>query len=105
MDEERLDKIKKKYITKQKTLVLSSRGITHRYRHLMKDIIDLLPHSKKDSKLDTKQALWVINEACDMKGCNNCIFFEVRKGLDLFMWLAKVPNGPSIKFHVLNGIL
>lgn len=31
---------------KQKTLVLSSRGITHRMRHMMKDIANLLPHSK-----------------------------------------------------------
>lgn len=31
---------------KQKTLILSSRGITHRMRHMMKDIAALLPHSK-----------------------------------------------------------
>jgi ribosome biogenesis protein BRX1 len=31
---------------KSKTLVLSSRGITHRMRHMMKDVASLLPHSK-----------------------------------------------------------
>lgn len=31
---------------RQKTLILSSRGITHRMRHMMKDIANLLPHSK-----------------------------------------------------------
>lgn len=31
---------------KQKTLILSSRGITHRMRHMMKDLAALLPHSK-----------------------------------------------------------
>lgn len=32
---------------KQRVLVLSSRGITQRQRHLMGDLSDLLPHSKK----------------------------------------------------------
>lgn len=99
----RFERIKAGYTNKQKTLVLSSRGITHRYRHLMMDILQLLPHSRKDAKLDTKQKLYVLNEIADMKDCNNCVFFEVRKGQDLYLWFAKVPNGPSIKFHVLNG--
>jgi ribosome biogenesis protein BRX1 len=98
----RLERIKSGYTNKQKTLVLSSRGITHRYRHLMMDLLALLPHARKDSKLDTKQKLYVINEIADMKDCSNCVFFEVRKGSDLYLWFAKVPNGPSIKFHVLN---
>jgi len=99
----RFDRIKSGYVNKQKTLVLSSRGITYRYRHLMMDILTLLPHARKDSKLDTKQKLYVLNEIADMKDCTNCVFFEVRKGSDLYLWFAKVPNGPSIKFHVLNG--
>ena len=33
-------------IFKQKTLILCSRGITHRMRHMMKDLGALLPHSK-----------------------------------------------------------
>lgn len=100
---QRLERIRKSYVNKQRVLVLCSRGITFRFRHLMQDILDLLPHSKKDVKLDTKDKLWMINEICEMKNCNNCIFFEVRKKQDLFMWLAKAPNGPSVKFHVLNG--
>lgn len=40
---------------------------THRYRHLMNDMIDLIPHSKKDSKLDTKNDRNVVNEVADMK--------------------------------------
>ena len=33
-------------VFKQKTLILCSRGITHRMRHMMKDLGALLPHSK-----------------------------------------------------------
>ena len=31
------------------------------------------------------------------------MFFETRKHKDLYIWVAKTPNGPSAKFHVTNG--
>ncbi|GAB5362386.1 hypothetical protein AAMO2058_000792400 [Amorphochlora amoebiformis] len=68
----------------------------------MADLRDLLPHSKKDVKFDAKAKLFMVNEVCDMKNCNNCIFFEARKGRDLYMWMAKTPEGPSVKFLVEN---
>lgn len=37
----------KKTKNKQRVLLLSSRGITHRMRHLMNDLEALLPHVKK----------------------------------------------------------
>eukprot|EP00456_Euglypha_rotunda_P048389 TRINITY_DN3879_c0_g1_i11.p1 TRINITY_DN3879_c0_g1~~TRINITY_DN3879_c0_g1_i11.p1 ORF type:complete len:212 (-),score=36.09 TRINITY_DN3879_c0_g1_i11:308-943(-) len=37
-----------------------------------------------------------------MKNCNNCIFFEARKKQDLYMWIGRVPDGPSAKFLVQN---
>ena len=37
----------KKKRNKQRVLLLSSRGITHRMRHLMNDLETLLPHVKK----------------------------------------------------------
>ena len=42
-------KIKK---NKQRVLLLSSRGITHRMRHLMNDLEALLPHVKKGMCID-----------------------------------------------------
>ena len=41
-----------RYHNKQRMLLLSSRGITARYRHLLEDLRTLIPHSKKESKLD-----------------------------------------------------
>ena len=41
-----------RYQNKQRLLVLSSRGVTARYRHLLEDLRSLLPHSKKECKLD-----------------------------------------------------
>lgn len=43
----------KRTVFKQKTLILSSRGITHRMRHMMKDLGALLPHSKTGRPLHT----------------------------------------------------
>jgi hypothetical protein len=63
---------------KQRVLVLCTRGVTQRYRHLMSDMIKLLPHSKKEVKMQQKEQLFVINEIAEMKSCNNCLFFEVR---------------------------
>lgn len=68
----------------------------------MNDIEAMLPHGKKDAKLDAKSKLHVLNELADLNNCNNCIFFEVRKRQDLYMWISKTPNGPSAKLHVQN---
>ncbi|KAI7835875.1 hypothetical protein COHA_010223 [Chlorella ohadii] len=87
---------------KEKVLLLSSRGITYRFRHLMLDVTQLLPHSKKDAKLDTKSERGVINEVADLKGCSSVLYFEARKHKDLYLWAAKSPAGPSVKFHVTN---
>jgi ribosome biogenesis protein BRX1 len=76
-----------------------------RYRHLMKDVMTLLPHSKKESKIEHKEHLYVLNEIAEIRNCDACVFFECRKKRDLFLWFAKTPNGPSAKFLVRNGIV
>ncbi|KAG6856371.1 hypothetical protein H0H87_005136 [Tephrocybe sp. NHM501043] len=92
----------KKKKNKQRVLLLSSRGITHRMRHLMNDLEALLPHVKKDSKLDSKSQLHLLPELADLNNCNNALYFESRRHEDLYLWAAKTPNGPSIKMHVQN---
>ncbi|GAA6008426.1 ribosome biogenesis protein BRX1 [Rhodotorula paludigena] len=88
---------------KQRVLVTSSRGISQRQRHLMTDLLALLPHAKKETKLEDKHNLPSINELCYLSSCNNALFFEARRQHnDLYLWAAKAPNGPSVRFHVLN---
>ncbi|KPM45775.1 Ribosome biogenesis protein BRX1 [Neonectria ditissima] len=87
---------------KQRVLILSSRGVTYRHRHLLNDIASMLPHSRKDAKFDSKTKLYELNELAELYNCNNVMFFEARKGKDLYVWLSKVPNGPTIKFHLQN---
>ncbi|ORZ32201.1 Brix domain-domain-containing protein [Catenaria anguillulae PL171] len=87
---------------KQRVLVCSSRGVTHRQRHLMSDLLCLLPHSKKENKLDQKKHLGALNEIAELTSCNKVLYLESRRGTDLYMWMSHAPNGPSIKFEVLN---
>ncbi|KAJ8323324.1 hypothetical protein BDV3_004257 [Batrachochytrium dendrobatidis] len=87
---------------KQRVLLIASRGITYRYRHLMNEMHTLLPHSKKDAKLDSKSHLEDLNELAELNNCNNCLYFEVRKHQDMYLWMSKTPNGPSVKFMVRN---
>lgn len=68
----------------------------------MNDIYSLLPHSRKDAKLDTKTKLYQLNELADLYNCNNVLFFEARKGKDLYVWISKPPNGPTVKMHLQN---
>ena len=68
----------------------------------MNDLYSLLPHSRKDAKLDTKTKLYQLNELADLYNCNNVLFFEARKGKDLYVWVAKAPNGPTVKLHLHN---
>lgn len=95
-------KNEKQFMNKQRTLLISSRGVTYRHRHLIQDLNSLLPHSRKEPKLDTKKDLNQLNEIAELYNCNNILFFEARKHQDLYLWVSKPPNGPTIKFYVQN---
>jgi ribosome biogenesis protein BRX1 len=93
---------KKQHINRQRVLVISSRGITFRHRYIINDLYSLLPHSRKEPKLDAKKQLSQLNEIAELYNCNNILYFEARKHQDLYLWLSKPPNGPTIKFFVQN---
>ncbi|EPS63912.1 hypothetical protein M569_10869, partial [Genlisea aurea] len=86
---------------REKVLLTCSRRISFRYRHLMLNTVSLLPHCKKDNKVESKESKGaVLNELVEFSGCSSCLFFECRKGKDLYLWMAKCPTGPSVKFLV-----
>jgi len=90
------------YTNKQRVLIIASRGINARFRHLMEDLKKLIPHHKKDNKLDSKGDIQAINDIAEMRSCNQILYLECRKRQDLYMHIAKTPDGPSAKFHVVN---
>lgn len=96
------EKSEKIHINRQRVLLISSRGVNYRHRHLIQDLFALLPHSRKEPKLDTKKDLQQLNEIAELYNCNNIVFFEARKHQDLYLWMSKPPNGPTIKFFVQN---
>ncbi|CAK9183037.1 unnamed protein product [Ilex paraguariensis] len=94
-----------------KVLVTCSRRINFRYRHMMLNLVSLLPHCKKENKVESKQSKGsTLNELVELKSCSSCLFFEFFMGsqhMYLFflisvpdLWMAKCPNGPSVKFLV-----
>ncbi|KAF5095578.1 hypothetical protein D0Z00_003093 [Geotrichum galactomycetum] len=89
-------------VNKQRVLIISSRGVTFRHRHLISDIATMLPHGRKEAKFDSKTKLYQLNEMAELYNCNNIMYFEARKHMDLYLWMTKAPNGPSLKFHVQN---
>jgi ribosome biogenesis protein BRX1 len=93
---------------KQRTMVFSNRGVSVTQKSLMNDVRTLLPHSKRESKYDTRRHIKEINELCEMAGCNNCVYFEKQES-KYFLWVARVPYGPSAKFlindvHSMNDL-
>ena len=95
-----------RYRNKQRCLVLCSRGVTARYRHLLEDLRTLMPHHKKESKLDPGEegAGRAVNDIAEMRSCNTVLFLECRKRQDAYLWMGGVGTnvGPSVRFHVSN---
>lgn len=90
-----------KWINRQRVLVIASRGISHSERILMNNIISLLPHSKKEVKIERKIAYTDLNEICFNHSCSNAIYFEHKKR-ELVMWVFRSPDGPTLKFQINN---
>ncbi|XP_017777335.1 PREDICTED: ribosome biogenesis protein BRX1 homolog [Nicrophorus vespilloides] len=93
---------KVRWTNKERVLVFAARGIGHRDRHLMEDLKKLMPHHKKESKMERSKTLEIVNEMCEMKNCSKAVLFEGRKQMDLYMWLSNIPKGPCVKFLVQN---
>jgi ribosome biogenesis protein BRX1 len=44
----------------------------------MQNVVSLLPHAKKDSKVESKQSKGgQLNELVELRSCSSCLFFEV----------------------------
>ena len=95
-----------RYHNKQRCLTLCSRGVTARYRHLLEDLRTLIPHNKKESKLDCSHDGGfgtAITSISDIRNCNTVLYMECRKrGQDAYLYMGYPKTGPSVKFHLTN---
>ena len=80
----------KNWINKTRILIVASRGVSHQERHLVNDLISLIPNSKKECKIERNIATEELNNICYMHSCKFCIYFEHRKR-ELVMWLFRSP--------------
>jgi ribosome biogenesis protein BRX1 len=92
-----------KMSNRQKCLMLGSRNMSAKVRHLMNDLRGMLPHIRGHEKLQSRDHKPdLLKELCALHHCNSCIVMEGRKQGTTFMWLTQMPNGPSVKFELLN---
>jgi len=89
-----------KWKNKTRTLLIGSRGLDYRTRHFMSDLRSMMAHGKADTKMDKKNDRGLIREMAEMKNCSKVLYFEGRKKKDLFLTVADVEEGPTIRFNV-----
>ncbi|KAJ2779700.1 Ribosome biogenesis protein brx1 [Coemansia interrupta] len=100
--DELIDEKERQSNIKHRVLMVASRGSTYRHRHMLNDLEMLLPHAKKEAKIEAKKDMDLLNEMAEIQGCNNVFYFETRKHTDLYLWISRAPSGPSVKFQVQN---
>ena len=82
----------------------------------MADFRSMMAHGKADTKMDKKNDRvrdnllqrfsidplfqGLIREMAEMKNCSKVLYFEGRKKKDLFLTVADVEEGPTIRFNV-----
>jgi ribosome biogenesis protein BRX1 len=92
------------WLNKQRTLVVLSRNARNNERQLAKELTQLMCHSKTDSVLDKGDIFLQLSELCRLRSCNNCLYFEQKKG-EVYLWLARHKEGPSLKFRLSEIVL
>ncbi len=68
----------------------------------MEDIKAMMPHHKAEPKFDKSLDMKEITEICELRSCNNAVYFEHHKSNYCYIYFAGMPAGPTIKFQVYN---
>ena len=69
----------------------------------MEDFKAMMPHSKSEPKFDKTLDMKEINDICEMRSCNNAVYFEHHKANYCYVYFAGMPAGPTVKFQVYNA--
>jgi len=110
-----------KCTNKQKCLTFGTRNMTHKERHLLQDLRDMLPHTRDHAKValaggaDHRESREdqagghaasstneIVKDLCNLHHCNSTVFMESHKHDVAYLWLAQAPNGPSLKLKMEN---
>lgn len=75
-----------KWTDRERVLMLCSRGSLARTRHLVNDLKRLMPHVHGESKYGKNGRMADdLNEMCELSNCTKCLYFESRKGRDVYL--------------------
>lgn len=91
-----------KWKRKTRVLVVCSRRVDYRTRHVTKNLLRLLPHSKTESKFDRKKGLTELSEMAQIKNCSKIMYFESHKIKDVYVYMADINIGLSAAFLLHN---
>jgi ribosome biogenesis protein BRX1 len=92
-----------KATNKQKCLVLGSRNMNGKDRHLLLDLRGLMPHSREHAKLAAGDDMGdQLTELASLHHCNSVMFVEAHRHDVAYMWLGQSPAGPSVKLQLNN---
>jgi ribosome biogenesis protein BRX1 len=84
-------------------IVLVQRGITPRQRHLVRDLGTLLPRVAFGEKLPRRATLEAVQDACFLtEGGMRALFLPAHFEDNMWMWLVRLPHGPSVRFQAIN---
>ena len=95
------EKENSQWINKTRILIVGSRGVSHQERHLINNLMSIIPNSKKECKIEKDIAKTELNEICFNHSCKYCLYFEHRKR-EFILYLFKVGEGPCAKFQIKN---
>jgi ribosome biogenesis protein BRX1 len=91
-----------KWKRRTRVLVLCSRQVDYRSRHLAIDLRNMMPHAKSDCKFNRKRGLAELNSMAEMKNCSKIMYFEGHNKKDLYMFMADHNIGVTAIFLVHN---
>eukprot|EP00768_Dysnectes_brevis_P003697 gnl/Dysnectes_brevis/262_a293_4957.p1 GENE.gnl/Dysnectes_brevis/262_a293_4957~~gnl/Dysnectes_brevis/262_a293_4957.p1 ORF type:complete len:299 (+),score=72.25 gnl/Dysnectes_brevis/262_a293_4957:34-930(+) len=83
---------------KHRVLTIHSK-LSTKQRELKQDLERLMPHHKRESRFESSDSIVDICELAEHRKCDTIAYFEGRHH-EMFLWLAAMPAGPTIRFHV-----
>lgn len=84
-------------------VVLVQRGITPRQRHVVRDLGTLFAHAHFGEKLARRATAEALQDACFLKESGmRALFLPARFEDEMWLWLVRLPHGPSVRFQVIN---
>eukprot|EP00917_Polyrhabdina_sp_WS-2016_P000289 GHVP01000634.1.p1 GENE.GHVP01000634.1~~GHVP01000634.1.p1 ORF type:complete len:264 (+),score=34.92 GHVP01000634.1:212-1003(+) len=88
----------------KRTLVSTSRTLGMRERHVVDDIIKIMPHSKKTARFDIRKDMSELNEVISLNKADNGIYVERnhKEGVSN-LWISNGLSEPSIKFQLIGS--